>query len=145
MGACGYRQLWGCLTRALRAALSIQKQWLWLSQLNSKTVFFKCDFFTYRDFFLPVKMSFVSSYQSWDHFKRTSVCWAVLFVCFLSAPGLSLGLWDLVPWPGIEPRPPAMWVQSPTHWTNPPPKIRIISWSYHAGRTLWLSRSPRFS
>ena len=34
---CGCRQLWGCLTRALRAVLSIQQQWLWLSQLNSRT------------------------------------------------------------------------------------------------------------
>ena len=67
-----------------------------------------------------------------------------LFV-FLSVPGLILGVWYLVPWPGIEPGPPEMWVQSPTHWTNPPPKINILSWSYHAGRTLWLRRSPRFS
>ena len=31
---------------------------------------------------------------------------------------LSWGVWDLVPWPGIKPRPPALGVQSLTHWTN---------------------------
>ena len=28
----------------------------------------------------------------------------------------SCGMWDLVPWPGMEPRPPALGVQS--HWTT---------------------------
>ena len=27
-------------------------------------------------------------------------------------------MWDLVPWPGIEPRPPALAVQSLSHWTT---------------------------
>ena len=31
---------------------------------------------------------------------------------------LSCGMWDLVPHPGIKPRPPAMGVWSLTHWTN---------------------------
>ena len=31
---------------------------------------------------------------------------------------LSFGMWDLVPWLGIEPRPPALGVQSPSHWTS---------------------------
>ena len=29
----------------------------------------------------------------------------ILFI-YLAAPGLSCGMWDLVPWPGIEPKPP---------------------------------------
>ena len=28
-----------------------------------------------------------------------------------------LGMWDLVPWPGIKPRPPALWAWSLSHWT----------------------------
>ena len=28
---------------------------------------------------------------------------------------LTCGIWDLVPWPGIEPRPPALWVWSVSH------------------------------
>ena len=31
--------------------------------------------------------------------------------------GLSCGIWDLVPRPGIEPRPPALRTWSLNHWT----------------------------
>ena len=31
---------------------------------------------------------------------------------------LSCGMWDLVPWPGSKPRPPASEAQSPNHWTT---------------------------
>ena len=40
---------------------------------------------------------------------------------YLAAPDLSCGMWNLVPWPGIEPRPPALGVQSPA--TGPPAKF----------------------
>ena len=33
-------------------------------------------------------------------------------------PGLSYHTWDLVPWPGIEPGPPALGAQSLSHWTT---------------------------
>ena len=38
----------------------------------------------------------------------------ILFSVFiyLAAPGLGCHIWDLVPWPGIEPGPPALGVQS---------------------------------
>ena len=32
--------------------------------------------------------------------------------------GLSFGMWDLVPWPGIEPMAPAPGAQSLSHWTT---------------------------
>ena len=32
--------------------------------------------------------------------------------------GLSCGIWDLVPWPGIEPEPPALGVWHLNHWTT---------------------------
>ena len=32
--------------------------------------------------------------------------------------GLSCGMWDLAPWPGIEPWLPAMGAQSLSHWTT---------------------------
>ena len=37
---------------------------------------------------------------------------------YLAALGLSCGMWDLVPWWGIEPRPPALEAQSLSHWTT---------------------------
>ena len=33
-------------------------------------------------------------------------------------PGLSCGMWNPVPWPGIEPGAPALGVQSLSHWTT---------------------------
>ena len=38
-----------------------------------------------------------------------------IFSCSMQT--LSWGMWDLVPWPGIEPRPPALGVWSLNHWT----------------------------
>ena len=39
-----------------------------------------------------------------------------LFSCGMQA--LSCGVWDLVPWPGIKPRPPALGARSLNHWTT---------------------------
>ena len=37
---------------------------------------------------------------------------------YLAAPGLSCGMWDLVPWPGIKPGSPALGAWSLNHWTT---------------------------
>ena len=64
---------------------------------------------------------------------------------FLAAPGLncsmwdlqsslqhtgffSCSMWDLFPWPGLEPGPPALWVQSLSHWTTKGSPKLDISW-----------------
>lgn len=39
-------------------------------------------------------------------------------VCSWSTWTLSCRMWDVVPWPGIEPRPPALGLQSLSHWTT---------------------------
>ena len=39
-----------------------------------------------------------------------------LFI-YLAASGLRCVMWDLVPQPGIEPRPPALGAHSLSHWT----------------------------
>ena len=53
-------------------------------------------------------------------------CFSTLFIfCFstlkkfiyLAVPGVSCGMWDLVPWLGIEPGLPALGAWSPSHWT----------------------------
>ena len=41
-----------------------------------------------------------------------------IFIFYLAALGLSCSMRDLVPWPGIEPGPPALGAQSPSHWTT---------------------------
>ena len=56
------------------------------------------------------------------------------FFTYLTAPGLSCGMWDLVPRPGIKPGPPALEEQSLSHRTPREvphliinPRYRIIS------------------
>ena len=51
--------------------------------------------------------------------------WSYLFICLcqvlIVAHGifcLCCGMWDLVPWPGIKLRPPALRAQSLSHWTT---------------------------
>ena len=39
-----------------------------------------------------------------------------IFSCSMQT--LSCGMWDLVPWPGIKPRPPALGAWSLSHWTT---------------------------
>ena len=56
----------------------------------------------------------------------TSLLIFILFIsAYSAAPGLtcgihtlSYGVWDLVPQPGIESRPPALGMQSLSHWTT---------------------------
>ena len=48
--------------------------------------------------------------------------------------GLSCGMWDLAPWPGIKPRAPALGAQSLSHWTirEVPPNpnwLAVVFWS----------------
>ena len=57
------------------------------------------------------------------HFLQWFLSKISLFT-YLAVPGLSCGIlsfscgtWNLVQWPGIEPRPPALGVQSLNHWT----------------------------
>ena len=42
----------------------------------------------------------------------------------------SCSMWDLVPWPGIEPRPPALGARSLSHWTTREVP-RCIFFGYH--------------
>ena len=41
-----------------------------------------------------------------------------VFFVFLAVLGLSCYMWNLIPWPGIEPRPPALGAPSLKHWTT---------------------------
>ena len=40
------------------------------------------------------------------------------FNVYLGVLGLSFSMQGLVPWPGIEPRPPKLWALRPSHWTT---------------------------
>ena len=46
------------------------------------------------------------------------VCVFNIYLFILAVPGLSCGIWALVPWPGMEPRSIAQGVWSLSHWTT---------------------------
>ena len=46
------------------------------------------------------------------------VCLFSIYFIYLAALGLSCGMWNLAPWPGKKLGPPALGVQSLSHWTT---------------------------
>jgi len=42
------------------------------------------------------------------------LCWVLVVACEI----FCCGMWDLVPWPGSKPRPPALGIWSLSHWTT---------------------------
>ena len=57
-------------------------------------------------------------------------CHLLLFkIIYLPVLGLSCSEWDLVPWPGIEPVPPALGVWCLSCWTTRPPLPLRVSFS----------------
>ena len=53
-----------------------------------------------------------------DTTDSSSFLYIYFLFIYLAAPGLSCGMGDLVPWPGIEPGPPALGAGSLSHWTT---------------------------
>ena len=62
--------------------------------------------------------TFLTAYQRllWSCFLLK--CWFLVGVFYLAALGHSCSMWDLVSWPGIEPRPPVLGVWNLSHWTT---------------------------
>ena len=57
--------------------------------------------------------------QPSDRFSVAYMLFLIFLIfTYLAAQGLSCGLWDLVPQPGIKPRAPALRDQSLSHWTT---------------------------
>ena len=54
-----------------------------------------------------------------------------------SVRALSCGMWDLVPWPGMEPGPPALGARSLNHWTTREVPIFILKSSFSSPR-IWV-------
>ena len=61
------------------------------------------------------------------------------FCLHCSRRTLSCGLWDLVPWPGIEPRPPALGAHSLSHWTTRKVPGMSVLWK----QIWWGSKLPQ--
>ena len=73
------------------------------------------------------------------------------FSVFVAAHGVfSRGMWDLVPWPGVEPRPPELGAWSLSHWTTreDPPDHRpfnvcpeAVLWPLYHAVPFWIINS----
>ena len=83
--------------------------------------------------FLLVPFKFHLSWKTHTHthtHSHTHLPSCSSYTCFLFLPpflkfiltasGLCCGIWDLVPWPGVEPRAPALGSWNLSHWTPPP-------------------------
>ena len=80
----------------------------------------------------------------WLHWALVEACW--IFRC---------GMWDLVPWPGIEAGTPALEAQSLSHWTTrevPPPVLFCWPWAtntpclgHHNTFPIVISKHPHFN
>ena len=68
--------------------------------------------------YLQVKQH-VNQFCNLLFFKNNLFYFFLIFLfIYLAVPGLSYGMWDLVPWPGIKPRPYALGAWSLSHWTS---------------------------
>ena len=70
-----------------------------------------------------------ASYYFWYHYKWNFFFFSNFWLCLVTVLGtFSCGMWDRVPWPGIEPRPPArgnrVWA------TQPPAVLELLSRCY---------------
>ena len=61
-----------------------------------------------------------------------------IFICGMQT--LSCGMWDLVPWPGIGPSPPALGVWSFSHWTTR--EVPIVIQNTTASGDCYQSKGP---
>ena len=67
------------------------------------------------------------------------LCWVLVVAHWIF--DLYCGIWDLVPWPGIEPKLPALGVQSLSHWTTretPLPILRDKLGCWEASSKAWV-------
>ena len=71
----------------------------------------------FKDFGLRYCKSGVYHLLNWEAQQEFSLFFKCIFI-YLTALGLSCSMWDLVPRPGIKPRPPAWGTQSLSHWTH---------------------------
>ena len=81
------------------------------------TSYISCLVLLFQCLHLPPCIS--QSRLSWCAIVSNSSNWLLkkIVFMFLAMP-LSCHMWDLVPWPGIKPRPPTLWAWGLSHWTT---------------------------
>ena len=105
------------------------KKWhlltLFISMCFKNTDTFTIKFRTKKNTMRHLSRSLYIDYHSikisltvYPAFSRSYYFYLSFFFFFLAVPGLSCSMWDQVPWPGIEPWPPALGAQSLTLWVT---------------------------
>ena len=87
--------------------------------------------------------SLVVSFKKKKKFFFVCVCQVLVGACRIlsfSMQTLHCRMWDLVPWPQMEPRPPALGTQSLTHWS-----IREVPGSFFFILSIYLANDPAIS
>ena len=79
-----------------------------------------CSFISYGlSFLLLILLRFLYSGFIFLCATNAFLVWIFFFFfIYLASPDLSCSMWDLVPWRGIEPVPPALEAQSLNHWAS---------------------------
>ena len=84
---------------------------------------------------LCVLLGQITSWWSYSHFFKQSLCCILVFILkkfffyYFTMPGLSCSMWDLVLWPGIEPRLPVLGVWSFSHWITREVPCFYLQWT----------------
>ena len=88
--------------------------------------------------------------RSLSKYKVVYSMWVLLVVaCRIFSCGtqmLSWVMWDLISWPGIKPRPPALRAWSLSHWTTEeiPAWCFIVGKQFHLGDLIWAKPESSF-
>ena len=66
----------------------------------------------FKDFGLRYCKNGICHLLNWEAQQEFSLFFFLMYFCYLTTLGLSCSMWELVPRPGIKPRPPALGTQS---------------------------------
>ena len=93
-----------------------------------------------KSIFISVMLCFWSVFSS--HIFNSLL--KIFVFIYLATWGLSYSIWDLVPWLGVKPGPPALEVQSFSHWTTREVPRAWISWEWFIIQinTVWKINFP---
>ena len=77
----------------------------------------------------------INVYFYFIYLSASGLGWLGLFsaqeICRCSMQNLSCGMWDLVPWPGIKPGPPAWGAWGLSHWTTKQKSLLLSPFQSH--------------
>ena len=119
-----YRLIWGWGDRFPQEGITVGAQVSLTKSLCfsvSQKVYHLWFFTSCTSYYLGLVVTFFFFFSIWPRLvlvvgRQFFVAACVIFSCGMRT--FSWGMWNLVPWPGMEPGPPALGAQSLSHWTT---------------------------